>query len=83
MTSCGDHDVFCICCTGIGTLISDTRMGVMQAQIPPQTLADEIFRNLLVAFNAIYKCIFFWPFHKSGKTKMWTEFVRTMDYFRQ
>ena len=61
----------------------DTRMGVMRAEIPQNTLADEIFQNLMVAFNAIYKCIFFWPFHKSGKTKMWTEFVRTMDYFRQ
>ena len=69
--------------TGIGTLMYDTRMGVMRAQIPSSTRADAIFRNLLVAFDAIYRCIFFWPFHKSGKTRMWREFVRTMDYFRE
>ena len=61
----------------------DTRMGVMRAEIPRNTMADEIFRNLMVAFTAIYKCIFFWPFHKSGKTSMWRKFVATMDYFRK
>ena len=76
-------DDFTVAVAGIGTVMYDTRMGVMRAEIPQNTLADEIFQNLMVAFNAIYKCIFFWPFHKSGKTSMWRQFVSTMDYFRK